>query len=249
MQPVSTRISSPAASVRSCSVPPAWTNAQPLALEALHDEAFAAEQTDAELALERDADAHALGGGEERVLLRHQLAADVRQVDRNDLPRIGRAERDALLLAALVQEDRHEQRFAGQQALSSAHERPKKPALLGGTVAEYRLHLDAVVHVHHAAGFRDSGFVRVQLHLHELHVVAEDFVIDLIHCLIVPSMPEPIRVAFLGCGFITGVHSRHLTSLGGDITWAYASRDAAKAAAYCRRYRGSASYGDYARRD
>ena len=31
-----------------------------------------------------------------------------------------------------------------------------------------------------------------------------------------PSMPDPVRLAFLGCGFITDVHSRHLKGLGTD---------------------------------
>jgi UDP-N-acetylglucosamine 3-dehydrogenase len=58
-------------------------------------------------------------------------------------------------------------------------------------------------------------------------------------------MPEPLRVAFLGCGFITGVHSRHLRSFTADIVCSYASRDGVKAAAYCRQYSGIASYSDY----
>ena len=29
-------------------------------------------------------------------------------------------------------------------------------------------------------------------------------------------MSRPLRLAFLGCGFITAVHSRHLRALGGD---------------------------------
>jgi UDP-N-acetylglucosamine 3-dehydrogenase len=59
-------------------------------------------------------------------------------------------------------------------------------------------------------------------------------------------MPEPIRLAFLGCGFITQVHSQHLQKLRPDITFAYASRDRARAEGYCRRFRGAGSYGDYA---
>ena len=59
-------------------------------------------------------------------------------------------------------------------------------------------------------------------------------------------MPDPVRLAFLGCGFITRVHSRHLRALGRDVVWAYASRDAARAKAFCRSYGGTASYGDYA---
>ena len=58
-------------------------------------------------------------------------------------------------------------------------------------------------------------------------------------------MSEPLRVAFLGCGFITRVHSGHLRALGGDVVASYASRDRDKASEYCRRYRGAASYGDY----
>jgi len=59
------------------------------------------------------------------------------------------------------------------------------------------------------------------------------------------SAPEPLRIAFLGCGFITGVHSQILRSLRGRVACSYASRDAAKAEAFRRRYRGVASYGSY----
>lgn len=61
-----------------------------------------------------------------------------------------------------------------------------------------------------------------------------------------PSSSEPVRIAFLGCGFITQVHSRHLTALGNDVISAYASRERAKAEAFQHRYRGFASYSDYA---
>lgn len=59
-------------------------------------------------------------------------------------------------------------------------------------------------------------------------------------------MPEPLRIAFLGCGFITRVHSRNLRSLSGTIAAGYASRDVAKSGAFCREFGGFASYGDYA---
>src|SRR4051812_40700427 len=58
-------------------------------------------------------------------------------------------------------------------------------------------------------------------------------------------MPEPLRIAFLGCGFITRVHSRHLKSLAGAIPYGYASRDAAKADAYRPRFGGAGSFSDY----
>ena len=59
-------------------------------------------------------------------------------------------------------------------------------------------------------------------------------------------MPEPLRIAFLGCGFITRVHSRHLRALRGEIVCSYASRDRAKADAFCRDHGGAGSYADYA---
>lgn len=58
-------------------------------------------------------------------------------------------------------------------------------------------------------------------------------------------MPESLRLAFLGCGFITRVHSGHLKSFGGEVVCRYASRDQRKADEYCRRFSGEASYADY----
>ena len=59
-------------------------------------------------------------------------------------------------------------------------------------------------------------------------------------------MPRPVQIAFLGCGFITGVHSRHLRVLGGDVVRRYASRDHARADAMCRRWGGAGTFPDYA---
>jgi len=59
-------------------------------------------------------------------------------------------------------------------------------------------------------------------------------------------MPAPLRLAFLGCGFITRVHSRNLRRLGRQhVVASYASRDRAKAEAFCREFGGAASYGSY----
>ncbi len=57
---------------------------------------------------------------------------------------------------------------------------------------------------------------------------------------------ERVRIAFLGCGFIAGVHSRHLRSLHGLVECSYASRDAVRAEAYRRRYAGRSAYASYA---
>jgi UDP-N-acetylglucosamine 3-dehydrogenase len=58
-------------------------------------------------------------------------------------------------------------------------------------------------------------------------------------------MAGPLRLAFIGCGFITGVHGRNLRALGADVVAAYASRDRAKADQYCRRLGGARSYSGY----
>ena len=55
----------------------------------------------------------------------------------------------------------------------------------------------------------------------------------------------PLRIAFLGCGFITRVHSRHLKSLRSEIACSYASRTRAKADAFCRDFDGVGAYADY----
>jgi predicted dehydrogenase len=59
-------------------------------------------------------------------------------------------------------------------------------------------------------------------------------------------MQRPVRLAFLGCGFITDVHSRHLRSFKNEIVASYASRDRARADTYRQRYAGYRSYESYA---
>jgi UDP-N-acetylglucosamine 3-dehydrogenase len=57
---------------------------------------------------------------------------------------------------------------------------------------------------------------------------------------------SPLRLAFLGCGFITRVHSQHIRALDGAIAPTYASRERGRADAYNRQFRGVGSYADYA---
>jgi UDP-N-acetyl-2-amino-2-deoxyglucuronate dehydrogenase len=59
------------------------------------------------------------------------------------------------------------------------------------------------------------------------------------------SRPNPLHIAFLGCGFITRVHSRHLRALRGQIVASYASRDRLKADTFCRDQGGVRSYTTY----
>jgi predicted dehydrogenase len=56
----------------------------------------------------------------------------------------------------------------------------------------------------------------------------------------------PLRIAFLGCGFITRVHSRNLAKLADGIVCGYASREQARSDAFCREFSGARAYGDYA---
>jgi predicted dehydrogenase len=55
----------------------------------------------------------------------------------------------------------------------------------------------------------------------------------------------PLRIAFLGCGYITAVHSRQLRSLDSDIVRGYASRDRVRADEYCRRFGGAFHHDSY----
>ncbi|MFC6704610.1 Gfo/Idh/MocA family protein [Flexivirga alba] len=55
----------------------------------------------------------------------------------------------------------------------------------------------------------------------------------------------PLRVAFLGCGYITGVHSRHLRSLRDTWVPSYASRDISRAEMFRARYGGESAYQGY----
>lgn len=57
---------------------------------------------------------------------------------------------------------------------------------------------------------------------------------------------DRVRLAFLGCGFITGVHSRCLRSLADRVVCSYASRSAAKAEEFRARFAGRSAYEGYA---
>ena len=61
-----------------------------------------------------------------------------------------------------------------------------------------------------------------------------------------PPSAEPIHVAFLGCGFITGVHSRHIRRIPELRIAGYASRERAKADRYCAQFGGRTAYAGYA---
>lgn len=58
-------------------------------------------------------------------------------------------------------------------------------------------------------------------------------------------MASRLRLACLGCGFITRIHSRTLARRG-DVSLVFASRDRARAEAFRREFGGVGVHGDYA---
>lgn len=56
---------------------------------------------------------------------------------------------------------------------------------------------------------------------------------------------QPIRIAFLGCGFATRLHSKTLSGFGDTVHRYYASRSAEKAQAYNRKYKGRGFFDSY----
>jgi hypothetical protein len=86
-----------------------------------------------------------------------------------------------LLAAAPIEKHGHEEGFAREQPLARAEDRAEESGVLLRAIAEDRFHFDPVLHVHHAAGFRDGGFHGIQFDLDELHVVPVNLVFNFVH--------------------------------------------------------------------
>ena len=82
---------------------------QTIAFELLHDEPFAAKESDREFLLERDTDLDATSRGQEAVFLTDQAAAKLAQVDRDDLAGKGGGKRKLLTRGGRVGVHRDEQ--------------------------------------------------------------------------------------------------------------------------------------------
>ena len=54
-----------------------------------------------------------------------------------------------------------------------------------------------------------------------------------------------LGLCILGCGEFAGTFAQEMAPLADEIDLYFASRDAAKAAAYNRRFHGSGSFGSY----
>ena len=77
-----------------------------------------------------------------------------------------------------VGEVRHENRLAGELSSDGADEFLEHPLLRFRTVAHAGLEVDALFHVVHGTGFGDDGFAGIEFHFDDLHVVAENLIVD-----------------------------------------------------------------------
>ena len=112
--------------------------------------------------------------------MRNQLAAKFGQMYGNDFPRVRCAEGDVLLLRALVEKHRHEERFAGEQPLPRSHKCTDETTLLLRAVTENRhgLALQQLVHENpHDVAIPVSDVLPFAIHI----VGAEDDVLEAEH--------------------------------------------------------------------
>jgi hypothetical protein len=152
----------------------------PVALQALHNEAFAAEEAAAESAAEGDVESGAQRGAEEGVFLADDLAAVFGHVQRDDPAREGSAEGDPFFPFVFIGKVGHEEGFAGDQPLACPPNLAEEAACRFAAVPHLRLEGDAVVHPRHCTRFGDNGLPGVELHLDDLEVASYDFVIDFV---------------------------------------------------------------------
>ena len=155
---------------------------QAVAVQLLHDEALTAEEAHAQFLLEKDAQRHPACGAQESVFLADQRAAQLAQIHRQNLARIGCSKRHPQLLRCLVGVDRGEQRFTRDQPLACTQQLAKKATATGaGAITKHGVHGDAGVHEKQAAGLTHSRFARVEFKLDKLHLRALDLVVHHIH--------------------------------------------------------------------
>ncbi len=153
-----------------------------VALQALQDEAFAAEESAPSRLVKAMPRLTPLAAQRKESFCASSSPPISLRCTGMILPGYGAPNAMRAFAGAAVLEHRHEHGFAREQALACAHQCAHEAA--GGllrTVAEDGFHLDFIVHVHHAAGFGDDGFVGVELDFDELHVVAKNLVVDFVH--------------------------------------------------------------------
>jgi hypothetical protein len=119
---------------------------------------------------------------QEAVALTQQLPAHIIQIDSHDLAGVGGCKGKFAAYTGLVFVDGGEERLACEQPLACADQLAEQPpAPAASAVAEDGFQGDTIFHVHEAAGLTYHGFSRVELDLHELHLVSFDPIVDDIH--------------------------------------------------------------------
>ena len=151
-------------------------------LQALHDETFTAEKADAKAFLKRDADAHALCCGKERILLSDQLTAQRPRAGSVRSSRIRRAKGEVLLLSASVEKHGHKQGFAGRdRRLPAPISAPMKSGLCcepSPKMVSISMPSSMYIMPPASATVASPG---IQFHFDKLHVVAKNLVVHLVH--------------------------------------------------------------------
>src|SRR5436190_9002314 len=99
-------------------------------LQPLQNKTLATKQSGPKTFSERDAEAHSFCRAQERIFLREQFTADIRQSNGNNFAGIRRSKSDVLFSRAAILENCHEHRFARQQTFARSHQRAEKSAVL-----------------------------------------------------------------------------------------------------------------------
>ena len=100
------------------------------------------------------------------------------EIDRYDLAGVGRRKGDVGARATGVAEGGDEERVARQHASGSLHQIAEETFLLVGRHAG--LHVDAVGHVEHGAGFGEHLLIRVERDHNGLHLFTDEAVVDFV---------------------------------------------------------------------
>ena len=151
-----------------------------VAFERLQDETFAAEQAAAEAPVEGDVDPGAQGGAQECIFLAGHPFLDLGQVQRNDVAGVGGGETDAPPPGPFVAEMGGKDRLSGKGALAGRKQLAHDTLARVRTIAHPGIEYDVLFHVGHRAGLGDHGLAGIQRDLHQLHLGADDLVVDFV---------------------------------------------------------------------
>jgi hypothetical protein len=152
-----------------------------VAFQALHDEAFAAEQAGHHPLLEVDADRHAARGGQEAVLLADQRAAQLAQVQRQDRARRRRGEGHARLARPVWVKTVVNRLSPVTRRLPAPSSLPMKPPPPSAEPSPNTVVIwTAGVLPDERAGLGHGALARIQLDLDELQLLALDLEVDVV---------------------------------------------------------------------